>query len=746
MNRNTLTKSPGAAEAVMSLLAATLVALLTVCQQTANAGVTAGDAKSTSKYEILKVSGWTVHVNHALLATNGPATRRAIELLSAQLEEIVHRVPPSAVAELRKVSLWISPEYPGERPRAEYHPNAGWLRGHGRDPVMAKAVEFTNVRIFEPETRRMPNFTLHELAHAYHDRVLPGGFDNGAIKAAYEEAKSGAKYDNVEQRFGDGRSAYGRAYAMTDPQEYFAESTEAFFSTNDFFPFTRGELRRHDPEMFALLEKLWGIPETREQWSQFRGPNGSGVSSQFKPPLKIIPDQPVWRTALPPGKSSPVLWNGRIFLTGVEGGRLVTLALDAASGKVEWKKLAPEVRLESVHTANSVAASTPCADEGRVYVYFGSYGLLCYDHDGRELWHKSIPAPQSMYGVSTSPVLYEGRLFLIHDDDTNLPDSQLSRSKVIALDNATGNLLWETPRPYSRGAWTTPMVWKHEAGTDLVVLGNGRVYGYEPATGAEKWYVSGFAREPIAVPVAGDGQLYVSVSMQGGRGDLKLDPEPFWRAMLQFDRNGDGRIGRDEITEDFTLPFRPELPPGHPGFGMPLPSDPVKRKEAQLKIFDWRDKNHDGFWTKEEFVADMTVGFGQPNLTAIRPGGTGDITASHVSWNLQNGIPEIPSPLFYSGRLYLVRDGGILSCVSAATGQIIYRERLGAIGQYMASPVLANDHVYLLSAKGVLSVVKCGEKFELVHQAALNAAVAATPTMDQNSLYVRSENAMLAFR
>ena len=91
--------------------------------------------------------------------------------------------------------------------------------------------------------------------------------------------------------------------------------------------------------------------------------------------------------------------------------------------------------------------------------------------------------------------------------------------------------------------------------------------------------------------------------MQGGRGDLKLDPEPFWRAMLQFDRNGDGRIGRDEITEDFTLPLRPELPPGHPGFGMPLPGDPVKRKEAQLKIFDWRDKTHDGFWTKEEFVA-----------------------------------------------------------------------------------------------------------------------------------------------
>lgn len=117
-----------------------------------------------------------------------------------------------------------------------------------------------------------------------------------------------------------------------------------------------------------------------------------------------------------------------------------------------------------------------------------------------------------------------------------------------------------------------------------------------------------------------------------------------------------------------------------------------------------------------------------------------------MAWNLQNGIPEIPSPLFYSGRLYLVRDGGILSCVNAATGQVVYRERLGAPGQYMASPVLANDHLYLLSARGALSIVKCGDKFELVCQAALNVAVAATPAIDQNSLYVRTEHAMLAFR
>jgi outer membrane protein assembly factor BamB len=504
------------------------------------------------------------------------------------------------------------------------------------------------------------------------------------------------------------------------------------------------------PSLFLGLGFLRAVPglvsAESTNWSQFRGPNASGVANEFRPPIKIIMDQAAWKTPLPPGKSSPILWHSKIFLTGVEAGRLATLALDTKSGEVLWKKLAPEVPLESVHSANSVAASTPCVDEQGVYVYFGSYGLLCYGPDGRELWQKAIPTPKSMYGVSTSPILYEQRLILVLDDDANLPDSKLSRSKVVALDKATGEKVWETPRPYNRGAWTTPMIWKHERGTDLVVLGDGRVYGYDPATGAERWYVSGFAREPIAVPVAGNGLLFVSVSMQGGRGDAELDPGPFWRAMLQFDRNGDGRIERHEITEYFTQPFRPELPPEHPGFGLPLPSDPVERKESQNKIFAWLDKNQDGFVTKEEFTADMSVGRGRPSLAAIRPGGTGDVTESHVSWNLRNGIPEISSPVFHSGRLYLVRDGGTLSCVNAATGEVIYRERLGASGQYSASPVIANDHLYLLSAKGLLTVVKCGDKFETVHQVNLKASISATPAMDQNSLYVRADDAMMAFR
>ncbi len=206
-----------------------------------------------------QVEGWTVLVSNELFDQEKAATEKALELLTLQLQEIARVAPSSAVVELRKVPLWFSPEYPAVQPRAEFHPAAGWLRDNKRDPAMEKAIEFTNVRIFERETKRMPNFVLHELAHAYHDRVLSKGFGNNQIKAAFENAKAKGLYDRVEQRFGDGRSANVRAYAITNPIEYFAECSEAFFSTNDFFPFTRAQLEQHDPEMFALLKTLWSI-------------------------------------------------------------------------------------------------------------------------------------------------------------------------------------------------------------------------------------------------------------------------------------------------------------------------------------------------------------------------------------------------------------------------------------------------------------------------------------------------------
>jgi dipeptidyl-peptidase-4 len=205
-------------------------------------------AEPAATHETRDALGWTLHVNKSLLTEAPEATATAVALLEKQLAEVVRVVPPAAVAKLRETPLWFSPEYPGVPPRAEFHPDAGWLGNNGRDPAMARAIEFTNIRIFPEECERMPNFALHELAHAYHFRVL--GFDDPAIKDAFARARAAGLYDKVERQHGGGRpNSVGRAYALTDEKEYFAETTEAFFSRNDFFPFNREELAAHDPRM-----------------------------------------------------------------------------------------------------------------------------------------------------------------------------------------------------------------------------------------------------------------------------------------------------------------------------------------------------------------------------------------------------------------------------------------------------------------------------------------------------------------
>ncbi len=210
--------------------------------------------------ETRAILGWQVHVHRELLGKEAAATAKALGLLEVQLGEIIRVVPPAALGELRKVALYFNPAYPGVRHRAEYHPGAGWLEENGRDPSMARGIEFTNTLQFEEEMDRMPNFALHELAHAYHHRVLPMGFANPGIRLAYEAAKKGGGYEKVGRRHGGSKpDTVERAYALTNPQEYFAETTEAFFSRNDFFPFTREELSKHDPAMTELLRDLWGV-------------------------------------------------------------------------------------------------------------------------------------------------------------------------------------------------------------------------------------------------------------------------------------------------------------------------------------------------------------------------------------------------------------------------------------------------------------------------------------------------------
>ena len=207
----------------------------------------------TENYESRQVEGWDVLVNRQFLTDRPELAGRTLTLLRFQLYQVARRLPPEAVAEVRKVRIWVEENEP-HHPCMAYHPDAGWLRGHGMNPDKARCVEIANARNFLSWTREQPWMVLHELAHAYHHQFLKGGFQNPEISGAFGTAKTEKRYAAVLHY--DGKTV--PAYAQTNPMEYFAEATEAFFGTNDFYPFVRPELDRHDPETAALLAKLWG--------------------------------------------------------------------------------------------------------------------------------------------------------------------------------------------------------------------------------------------------------------------------------------------------------------------------------------------------------------------------------------------------------------------------------------------------------------------------------------------------------
>jgi len=200
------------------------------------------------------VEGWTVRVDDRLL-TGGGATlgERALTLLGARLTAITFVVPEPALAKLRAVTIQLDRDYGDLRPM-QYHPSSGWLKAQGYSEALAKCVHLPSAEGFLApfDLHRMPWVVLHELAHAYHDQVL--GFDEPRLVAAWEKFRANGKYKSVLTSYGAMREHYG----LTNAKEFFAELTESYFGSNDFYPFVAGELKQAEPEIFTLLAEIWG--------------------------------------------------------------------------------------------------------------------------------------------------------------------------------------------------------------------------------------------------------------------------------------------------------------------------------------------------------------------------------------------------------------------------------------------------------------------------------------------------------
>lgn len=211
-------------------------------------------ALTADDYETTVLEGWTVKVEKSL--TGDPRRDQALALLQSKLSGVRRVVPKAVIPKLQQVTIWLSREV---APGAAYHPSAGWLEANGRVVEMAESIEIMNVDDFLEWSKVQPWMVLHELAHAYHHRFLPGGYDHPLIISSYKRAVKGGKYKRVLYHDGSKR----KAYALNNPMEFFAEASEAYFGRNDFQPFNRRQLKAFDVKTYRMIGKVWGVKPVR---------------------------------------------------------------------------------------------------------------------------------------------------------------------------------------------------------------------------------------------------------------------------------------------------------------------------------------------------------------------------------------------------------------------------------------------------------------------------------------------------
>lgn len=463
--------------------------------------------------------------------------------------------------------------------------------------------------------------------------------------------------------------------------------------------------------LIALSMTASPVLAAPSEWPQFRGPGATGVADDQKPPVQIGPDKNVlWKVPVPSGFSSPVVSGDRLFLTAFDDGKLFTIAYSRADGKELWRKQAKAEKIEAYHkTEGSPAASTVATDGERVVAYFGSCGLVCYDVSGNELWARGMPCAVTTndFGSGSSPVIADGKVVLLRDT--------MKDSKLLAFDVKTGKPGWEAKRDGFPTSWGSPCVWDAPGGKQVVVAGATKLKAYDLATGAEKWTVSGLCAVPCTTPVVADGKLIFAGWSPGGSAEFKM---PSFDELL--DMAGDkatGHLTRDGSKKTFLADF-----------------------------FDSNDTNKDGKITRDEWDAQLKfLASGKNVAVAVTPGGSGDVTKSHVAWRVEKGLPYVPSPLVYRGVMYTANMQGRVSAFDAKTGAEIYaQEQVGLSGVY-ASPVAANGHVYFFGLDKSVVVLEAGELPKKVWSAKLDDRVAATPAVAGNTMYVRTGKTLYAF-
>jgi outer membrane protein assembly factor BamB len=464
---------------------------------------------------------------------------------------------------------------------------------------------------------------------------------------------------------------------------------------------------------FCLILAL-ALPATlkAEDWPQFRGPNCSGVSMSRLPlPTEFSSKDKVrWSVNLGDGIASPIVSRGRVFVTAMtEKEKFGVFCFDAGNGKELWKREWNTGPLPRITPPNSHASSTPATDGERVYFYLSNFGLTALNaSDGTDVWRVPLPRPCYLmdWGAAFSPVVFGDLVFLNQDDDLN--------PFLIAVDSRTGKVRWRAPRPEMLAGYSVPVVCTANGRTDIVVAGTGMMKGYDPETGKERWVCKSLLRTIMTTPVVRDDVIYIAVQSYG-------DEKRVLRfALLEWlDTNQDGKLARSEVPREFWQKF--------------------DRVDTQRKGYLV------GAEIDQAFQSPKNMAGGGNIIQAIKGGGNGDVTKTHLLWNLKNKAPSsLSSPLVVGNQLFLVKKGGISSSFDAVTGKLQWGpKRIQNLGEYYASPVAGDGKIYVTGENGFVVVLAQGPKLNILTVNDMGGTILATPAIADGRLFFRTRDKLL---
>ncbi len=336
-----------------------------------------------------------------------------------------------------------------------------------------------------------------------------------------------------------------------------------------------------------------------------------------------------WKIQLPlTGKSSPVIWDEKIFLTGAEGNQCDVYCIDKNSGSLLWTGSAANIpgepsELPDMDQESGLAVSTAATNGKAVCAIFANGNLVCFDMDGKQKWAKNIGLPKNIYGYSSSLLIYDNLLLVQFDSNEKI--------SLIGFDLESGDQKWETLRQ-GRAVWSSPVLAYFGGTPQVIINGNPAVSGFDAITGKQLWAVECMS-----------GDVAPSVAVNN------------------------------------TMAFA---------------------------------------------VTDYA------KLTAIKPG-----AGASVAWEDNTFTPDVSSPVATDDYLFLSTGNGDVACYNTEKGDTLWTHYFP--DQFYASPIIADELVYLLDRSGVMHIVEAGSAFKLVSEATLGESADCTPAFSDKKIYIR---------